>query len=126
MKLLDDKWSDFGWDFDNLSNKEKLLIQPIHYKYLSREIEGKELPFIFILFNPKNDTDFRMIEFKCDESTLEAHKTYILKSVEWLQYYIKKGFEARPNTVGCAKCPLREYCEFKIDVPKIKTFYYGN
>lgn len=124
--LLDDKWSDFGWDFDNLNNKEKLIIQPIHYKYLSREIEGKELPFIFILFNPKNENDFRMIEFKCSEQTLEAHKIYIIKSVEWLHYYIKKGFEARPNTVKCAKCPLREDCEFKIDVPKIKTFYYGN
>ena len=44
--LFDDKFNDYGWHTESLVYKSKLLLQPIHYKYLSKKIyNNPDIPF---------------------------------------------------------------------------------
>ena len=53
--LFDDKWSEYGWHTESLVYKSKTLLQPIHYKYLIKNLEGiEDIPFYFFVFNSKD------------------------------------------------------------------------
>lgn len=121
--LLDDKWNPYGWDLDSLSEKTRLILQPIHYKLIAKLKFGKDYPFIFLLFNTKDEADFRMIEFRVDDARLEQHKKDVVKYTNKYVRYLEKGFEPKPTVTRCASCPLRFNCEhFKV-MPDIVTHY---
>jgi len=122
--LLDDKWSDYGWELDNLSNKEKIIRQPLHYKYLSILKYGYEMKFLYLLFSTTNEDDFRSILFHSDSDHIELHKAFIAWSVQWLKHFIKVGFDPNPDVSRCADCPIKVGCKHFAYVPKIQTFYY--
>lgn len=120
--LLDDKWSEYGWNLEMLSKKHRIILQPIHYKFLSQLKFGEQYPFIFLLFSNTNEIDFRAIFFDISDEDIEFHKEYIIKSVKWLEYYMRTGFKAKPDVMTCAKCPLKVGCKFFEAVPKIQYF----
>ena len=123
--LLSDKFSDFGWHLDYLSGKEKIIRQPIHYKYVSELIYGKQYPFLFLLFSQTNEYDFRSILFNIDEDQhIKEHKERIVWTNKWIKYHLKKGFKANPDVVRCHDCPLKVGCKHFAAVPKIQIFYY--
>lgn len=123
--LLDDKWNSYGWDLSSLHNKDKLIRQPIHYKFLSYLKYGESYPFLFLLFSSTNDYDFRSILFNIDEDThFEEHKKFIIWTHKWLKYTLKKGFEARPDVLRCHDCPLKVGCKYFMGVPKIQNYFY--
>lgn len=124
--LLDDKWSDYGWHLDTLSKKHRIILQPIHYRFLSELKYGERYPFIFLLFSNTNDTDFRAIFFDISDEDIEFHKEFIIKSTKWLAHYMKKGFEAKPDVVRCSNCPLKVGCKHFQAVPKITYFLLTN
>ena len=125
--LLDNKWDERGWEIENLSNKVKLVMQPIHYKFI-RMIEkktDKEPPFFFFLFSNTNEVDHRIIKFNLDtESNIQQHRIVIQNTVKELHYQFKKGFTPYPSVSACEKCPLKANCEYFIDVPMIQEFNY--
>lgn len=120
--LLDDKFSPFGWELDNLYNKTKITTQPIHYKFIEILKTGINPPFLFLLFNTKNENDCRIIDFRCDDSIFDDHKATINKAIHHLLVYQKFGYEARPSMAKCAECPLKEDCKFKTNVPIISVY----
>ncbi len=123
--LLDDKWSDFSWNLDNLHTKDKIIRQPIHYKFLSYLKHGESLPFLFLLFSTTNDYDYRSILFNIDEDThFKEHKEFIVWTDKWLKYTMKKGFVARPEFLRCMDCPLKVTCKHFQGVPKIANYFY--
>lgn len=123
--LLSDKWNEYGWHLDSLSNKEKLVRQPIHYKYVSELIYGKQYKFLFLLFSQTNEYDFRSILFNIDEDQhIKEHKERIVWTNKWIKYHLKKGFKANPDVVRCHDCPLKAGCKHFAAVPKIQIFYY--
>jgi hypothetical protein len=124
--LLYNKWEDYGWDLDRLSEKHKLILQPIHYKYLrmlERPDDG-EPPFFFFLFSNTNEIDHRIIHFNIDaEAEIASHRILIAKTVKELGYHYRKGFEPLPEVARCAKCPLKTTCKHFTKVALIENFY---
>ena len=78
--LIDDKWSEFGWDVDSLQYKEKLLVQAIQYKMLVKEnygLEYKDFDFFFMVFSSKEVNDVKFIRVNIDEDSFDIHETHI-------------------------------------------------
>jgi len=134
--LLDDKWNEYGWNLNNLGNKDKLITQPIHYKYLGRKIYGEDFPFIFFLFHTNNENDFRIIHFEIDEEeAFPEHEDWINWTRQWMDYYVENGFTSTvvdndgvtvyPSVKTCEECPIKQGCkEFRM-IPPIQTFSYS-
>jgi hypothetical protein len=122
--LLDDKWNDYGWELNNLANKTKLILQPIHYRYIWLRKTGEEIPFLFFLFSSTNPDDYRIINFTFGESTYLGHTNLINKVLKLYLYYEEKGFPAHPSPIRCGGCPLKGDCKSAVDVPFIQTFNY--
>ena len=121
--LLEDKFSEFGWQLDNLGNKTKLITQPIHYKYIDMLNFGEEPPFLFLLFSTTNELDARIIDFRVDESTFYRHLDDIKNTVLRVAEINKYGVKAKPELKKCSLCPLASDCQFRADVPPISVFY---
>jgi hypothetical protein len=124
--LLYDKWNDYGWDLERLSEKHKLILQPIHYKYI-RMLEASnepEPPFFFFLFSNTNDIDHRIIHFNIDaETEIQSHRLLIQKTVKELAYHFKRGFAPLPEVARCNDCPLKVTCKHFTNVPSVEDFY---
>ena len=124
--LLEDKWSELGWNTDSLPTKENLMIQGVHYKILALEAMGLDMPFYFWVFNSKDSTDMKIIRQEVDEDQYEQHKLDVLKMQELIDAEIKKGFKALPNYKNCKDCQLRDTCTEKHEFPVPVTVYYGS
>lgn len=119
---ISDKYSDFGWHLDRLSEKEKLILQPIHYKFLSRLKYGREYKFMFLLFSSANDWEYKSILFNTTEEDIELHKTFIASTARWLKKFLKEGFKAKPEYERCLDCPLKVNCKSFMAIPEITVF----
>lgn len=124
--LLDDKWNDYGWEINNLSNKVKLVTQPVQYKYIEYLNTGEDVPFIFMLFSTRSGQDARIIDFRIDNTSYDEHRAFIEAGVQNMLYYRKVGFRAKPSLEKCSECPLRDNCEFKAVTSPITVFYFAN
>lgn len=123
--LLDDYKNPYGWALDALSYKEKIIRQPIHYKYLSEKIFGIQYKFLFLLFSQKNEYDVRSILFEIDEhEAIKEHEEMVVWTDKWIRYHLKKGFKPAPDVVRCHDCPLKVGCKHFQAVPKIQIFYH--
>ncbi len=120
--LISDKWSEYSWNIDTLSTKERLILQPIHYKFLSKLKFGKEYKFMFLIFSTTNDYEYKSILFNVSEEDMELHKTFIGTTAAWLKHYLKKGFKAVPEYLRCMDCPLKVGCKHFMGVPEITVF----
>jgi hypothetical protein len=124
--LINDKWSDIGWNTDSLSEKHSLMIQGVHYRYLSREALGLDVPFYYFIFNQKDATDMKIIRQEIDEDQFPQHEEDIKKTLVILQSELNKGFKAVPNYSNCKSCPLFDTCKEKEEYPTPVTVYYGD
>lgn len=124
--LLDDKYNDYGWQLDNLHNKINLVTQPIHYKFIELCNTGKNIPFIFMLFNSRNENDVRIIDFRIDDSAYEEHKSFIDSGIQNMIFFMKRGFKATPSLAKCSDCPLANDCKFKASISPISVYYFAN
>jgi hypothetical protein len=123
--LIDDKWSEFGWDTDSLNNKDSLMIQGVHYKILVEESLGlKDVPFYYFIFNSKDPTDMKIIEQVVDPEKFEIHRMGVKYAIKKLQELSTNGFKAFPNYRWCKECPLSENCTERQDYPQITKVYY--
>lgn len=124
--LLYDKWNEFGWAIERLSEKQKLILQPIHYKFIRmiEKPEDPEPPFFFFLFSNTNEIDHRIIRFNIDtETEIANHRLLISKTRKELAYHMKRGFAPLPEVSRCSECILKTTCKDFIDVPKVEDFY---
>jgi len=122
--LLDDKWQDYGWHLDALADKSKLILQPIHYKFIGKyhNVFGKEVPFWFLLFNTKDENDFRCIDFRVTQRDFDLHVELIRKTITVLNHYLERGFPARPTMARCGDCPIKLKCKHFMAIPPIVKF----
>lgn len=123
--LLEDKWSELGWNTDTLPTKEQLMIQGVHYKLLAREVMDMDLPFFFWVFNSKDPTDMKIIQQEVDEDYFDIHKADVLKTKELIEMEIEKGFKPFPSYKNCKSCPLNAECPHRELFPKPVTVYYN-
>jgi len=123
--LIDDKWSSLGWNTETLHTKEDLMIQGVHYKYLTREVLGMDMPFYFWVFNSKDPTDMKIIKQENDEDYYEQHFSDVLKIRDMIEAEIQKGFKPMPSYKNCKDCPLFDTCPEREEYPKPVTIYYS-
>ena len=123
--LMEDKWSDLGWNIDALPTKENIMIQGVHYKLLARDVLGMDLPFYFWVFNSKDPSDMKIIKQEIDEDQYEQHYKDVLKTQDLIKKELETGFKAIPNYKNCKNCLLKESCPDRQLFPKPITIYYS-
>jgi hypothetical protein len=126
--LFDDKFNDYGWHTESLQYKSKLLLQPIHYKYLMRKIKGVEdMPFYFFIFSSKDPEKVKIIKTNIQEEHVNLHESI---TVEKMKKYISFHYnnldelKARPSYLRCKECSFANICNSKTEVPLIEEIYY--
>ena len=123
--LIDDKWSDMGWETENLPNKDKLMIQGVHYSYIIQETLGIEnIPFYYFIFNSKDPSDCKIIRQNIDPDKIQNHKVTLRNVKESLSRSISVGFKAIPDYRKCRKCALFQVCEKRAAIPQVTTIDY--
>ncbi len=121
--LLYDKWDDFGWEESSLEYKPHLLMQSVHYPWLTYKSMGEQMRFQYWVFSTKNEIDFELFEIILEDGTMDRweHK------LDTLQVQMKlendMGWEPLPSVTRCAACPLKNTCPHFVDVPEIKNIY---
>lgn len=123
--LLDDKWNDIGWNIETLNEKDRLMIQAVHYKYLCDNIYSEEHDFYFMLFNTKEPVDVRMIKVNIDPLTTARHIEQIKQvRAKMTQLVESDNFKPRGSLLKCSKCYLQEECPSRVILPQIQEVYY--
>lgn len=127
--LIDDKWSDRGFDEESLHYKEQLLVQAVQYKMLIHEcynLDYKDFDFYFLVFDSRKVNNVKFLKIILDEDRFTLHETFvnsIYKQINALN--LEKDLIPKPQLNRCSECPLNESCDFKVEVPLIKDVYVG-
>jgi len=123
--LINDKWSDTGWDTESLHMKDSLMIQGVHYKVLADKCEKiDDIPFYYFVFSSQNANDIKIIRQEVDDSKKQSHIVAIHNIVGKLQNDLTNGFKAYPSLKKCTECPMAHKCDKKVDYPLIEEVYY--
>lgn len=123
--LLDNRWDERGWDFETLHEKDQLMIQAVHYRYIAEKIYNEPVDFYFFLFSSQNPSDVRIAKVEIDQmKTLQHIEDIKLAKDIWTKLVDTNGFKARPSLAKCSECPLNENCSERALLPTITTIYY--
>jgi hypothetical protein len=123
--LINDKWSETGWETDALPNKDKLMIQGLHYKILAKESMGiDDIPFYYFVFSSTNPKDAKIILQEVDNDKIQEHYTRVSNARDIFEKELEKGLKAHPSFTKCSGCYLFENCQYRAEVPFIETVYY--
>jgi hypothetical protein len=126
--LFDDKWSETGWHTESLIYKPKLLIQPVHYKWMARYLYGIDnIPFYYWIFSSKDPNEAKIIKVNVQEEHLALHEeNYINKMKKYVNWHYNHPdeLEARPNYMRCNDCSFKDVCPSKAKMPLIDEIYY--
>jgi hypothetical protein len=122
--LTDNAYSDYGWNTESVTEKWRIMAQPEHYIFVWTMVHGDVPPFIFTIFNPTDETDFKVLSIKLDlESVFVSHLKWIYTTTLNTARMLKTGFPALPSTKRCIPCPLRATCKHSAVIPPIETVY---
>lgn len=127
--LIDDKWSETGWDEESLHYKEKLLVQAVHYKLLIHEkfnLPLDDFDFYFLVFSSKEVHNVKFYKINIDSDMYNLHNNHVssvFKQINALD--LDKDLIPYPTLKSCYKCPLFNSCEHKTNIPLVSDIYYG-
>jgi hypothetical protein len=122
--LLNDKWNSYGWADDSIEDKEEILIEAIHYKFLAKYEWGiEDIPFYFMVFSNKNDWEFKVFKINVEESTLHQHYNNLLNIKKFLDETMINGWIAYPKFSVCRECALYITCKKYTDIPNVKEVF---
>ena len=93
--LLHDKWNDYGWHEERLTEREKHMTQVFQYKYLAQQVLKDE--------------------FRIEQHELDLEKFYSYLNTKFLKLTDKEL--AKPELKRCSECPVD--CKFRTSVPLI-------
>lgn len=126
--LFDDKFNEYGWHTESLPFKSKLMLQPVHYKYLFRALGKHEnIPFYFFIFSAKDPEKVKIIRTNIQEEHINLHEQVTVEKMKkYLNFYYNNPdkLEPRPSYLRCKECPFYDQCEFRAEVPLIEEVYY--
>jgi hypothetical protein len=123
--LLDNKWDERGWHFDTLEQKDKLMIQAVHYTYIESNRLGEDIDFYFFLFSSTNPSDVRIAKVEVEPLKLELHKENVERAFHiWNNLIENDSFKAHGSLLKCSSCPINETCPSRVILPQITTIYY--
>lgn len=119
--LLEDKWSEFGWNTDTLPKKQGTMLQAKHYKFLFWKKYGFNPPFLFFVFDTKEVGKVKVINVDIEDWELEQHEVFLEKAKKYFEHQMKIGFEPKPKYDSCIKCKYANWCNFKVTTPPVIT-----
>lgn len=126
--LFDDKFNEYGWHTESLPFKSKLLLQPIHYKYLARKIKDiDDIPFYFWIFSAKDPEKVKIIKVNIQEEHINLHEQITIEKMKkYIDFHYNNPdkLEARPTYLRCKECAYFDGCEHRADIPLIEEVYY--
>ena len=123
--LLDNKWDDRGWDFDTLGQKDALMIQAVHYKYIEINRLNEDVDFYFFLFSSTNPNDVRIAKVEIDPLKMELHKENVNRAYHlWNKLIETDSFKPHGTLAKCSSCPINENCPSRVVLPTITNIYY--
>lgn len=122
--LIGNRFEDTGWDVNTLSEKDKIMIQPVFYKWLWRKLYGRDIPFYFTVFSNTNEYDCLFLKVVIDEDRFPQFENALKNSTEMLANFIRAGFKAIPDVKKCAECPINKTCKSFTDIPLLQTVHY--
>jgi hypothetical protein len=126
--LFDDKFSDYGWHTESLQYKSKLLLQPIHYKYLMKKTKGVEdMPFYFFIFSSKDPEKVKIIKTTIQEEHLNLHESITVEKMKrYISFHYNNPDEliARPSYLRCKTCSYFDTCDKRAEIPLVEEIYY--
>jgi hypothetical protein len=123
--VIDDKWSDYGWDSATLSEKDETLVQAVHYKLLAQQLWGlDDVPFYFFVFSAKDPGYAKIFKIVVDEVRYEAHKLSVKRIRNKLELIDERFFKPKPTLKRCMECPLNKDCTQKTELPIVEEIYY--
>jgi len=129
---IDDKWSLYGWAEEKFENSDSdsaqhLTIQAVQYKVLARhEWAIPNIPFYFFVFSTTNEVSCKIFRVNVDDERLDKHEEQIKTAYQYMNntfVNMDKADLSIPQYAKCIDCPLKDTCEFMIDVPLIKDIY---
>ena len=118
--LLHDKWNDYGWHEERLTERENHMTQVYQYKYLAQEVLKEDVDFYFFVFNTANEHDAKIFKMVIDEFRIEQHELDLEKFYSYLNTKFLKLTDkelAKPELKRCSECPVD--CKFRTSVPLI-------
>jgi len=121
---MHNRWEDYGWDVESLDQKDKIMLQAVHYKYLGLKVYGKDIPFFFFVHSNINEIESAIIEVILDETRLDEHDIMLKQIRPILDNEIRNGFTAFPSVKLCDECPMKDTCQYCTEVPPIQKVYY--
>lgn len=123
--LVDDKWNDLGWHEDFLGEKDKILIQGVHYTKLAETILEEPVDFYFWVFNTKDPRDVRIFKQVNNPERYIKHESIIFNVKEEMNKLVSDdSWVALPSLQRCNNCYLANDCPKQAILPTIKTIYY--
>lgn len=123
--LIDDKWSEMGWDLESLHMKDSIMIQGVHYKLLAeRVMKITDIPFYYFVFSSSDPNNIKIIRQEVDESKKQSHVVAINNIIGKIKNDLQYGFKAYPSLSKCSSCPIAHKCPSKVDYPLISEVYY--
>jgi len=122
--LMEDKWSEFGWDTSALMYKDRLMIQAVHYTLIGNGILGYYPDFYFLVFSNTNEIERKAIQVYIDPDRYAEHAKTVNNINLLRARYEQEGYQAVPTVKRCADCPLKENCESAIEIPEIEIVGY--
>ena len=127
--LIDDKWSEYGWHTETLAGKKKLMLQPAHYKYLKRKIEGIEnIDFYYWIFSSQKPHLAKIIKVEMEDEVIDLHEQhYVEKMKRYIDYHFQdpSQLKANPSYLKCNECPFFDVCEKRITVPQVEEVQFS-
>lgn len=117
--LLENKWEDHGWA--DLRTKYKLLLQPIHYKWLGMKRDGIDYPFYFFVHSSANEFDYKIFRVDVSPGKIEDHGNLVKYIMNMIEFSDFSGWQPKPDYKRCITCPLKESCTHRHWVPQIET-----
>ena len=123
--LVDDKWNDMGWHKDFLSQKDKIMMQSVHYSILAEKILGEPVDFYFWVFATQDPRDVRIFEAVIDDAKIELHNRAVKQVYENVNKLVaENSWKATPSLQKCMDCPLVDTCPSASLLPNITAIYY--
>jgi len=123
--LIDDKWSEMGWDLESLAMKDSLMIQGVHYKILAeRCLKIPNIPFYYFVFSSSDPNNIKIIRQEVDESKSQSHIVAINNIIGKIKTDMNNSFTPLPSLLRCSKCPIGHKCPSKVDYPLVDEVFY--
>lgn len=122
--LLNDRWNEMGWSFENDIQKDYHKIQATQYHYVS----GMKFFYLVVDSSHKEMDDdknlilpeMRIFYIPVDSEMVEMHIHEGNKLMDEFEFQKTIGFFPNPSLGACNKCPLKDECSDRALFPSIE------